>query len=238
MFLFAHLFAGAILGYALSRIAGDRRVILFCITGSILPDLVDKPLGYLLLPSILDSGRTFFHALLVIAIISAAAFLLWRSGRYGIPLLSLAAGILLHQVLDAMWQEPVTWFYPLFGPFQPHHYTDYFGSFFWLEITSASEWIFLAATLIIFGILYHDRLSSLMPYAVKCPLRPLYVSIIFLLAVLGSYSLVCAATGIANILATYNMIDGNVSMGVIALTGIVAIITARRNNRGIFRQPG
>ncbi len=45
-----------------------------------------------------------------------------------------------------MWAIPVTWYYPLLGPYRPYEFDDYFGGAILAEISSLSEWIFLAAS--------------------------------------------------------------------------------------------
>jgi len=52
MLIFAHVFAGALLGLGFWHLTIDRRAIPLCIAASILPDLIDKSLG-LLFPLIL-----------------------------------------------------------------------------------------------------------------------------------------------------------------------------------------
>jgi len=51
-----------------------------------------------------------------------------------------------HQILDAMWAMPVTWYFPLLGPYEPQEYINYFGGALLAEVSSLSEWIFLAAS--------------------------------------------------------------------------------------------
>ena len=53
MFIFAHVFAGALLGLAFWHLTKDRRAIPVCIAGSVIPDTIDKSLG-LLFPSLLQ----------------------------------------------------------------------------------------------------------------------------------------------------------------------------------------
>ena len=144
MFVACHLFLGLILGLALVGRLDDRRLIGFAALGAVLPDLLDKPVGHLLLAGSLNSGRLFGHGLLFLALLAVAGIALYRR-RESFALLAVAAGALSHQVLDAMWAMPVTWYFPLLGPYQPYVFTDYFGGAILAEISSLSEWIFLVA---------------------------------------------------------------------------------------------
>ena len=145
MFVACHLFLGLILGLAVAGRRDDRRLIGFCALGAVLPDLLDKPVGHLLLAESLNSGRIFGHGLLFLALLLGAGVVLERR-RGSFALLAVAAGTLSHQVLDAMWTNPVTWYFPLLGPYQPYEFADYFGNAVLAEISSLSEWIFLAAS--------------------------------------------------------------------------------------------
>jgi membrane-bound metal-dependent hydrolase YbcI (DUF457 family) len=145
MFIACHLLLGLILGLALARHLGDRRIIGFAALGAVLPDLIDKPVGHILLAESLDSGRIFAHGLLFLVLVLAAGVVL-KQRHQSFALLAVAAGALSHQALDTMWTTPVTWFFPLLGPYQPYDYTDYFGNAILAEASSLSEWIFLAAS--------------------------------------------------------------------------------------------
>lgn len=226
MLAFAHIFAGTVMGYVLARYTRDGFAIPVCIAAAVLPDLIDKTLGYILLPGVIDSGRTFFHALIMAGFIAGAGFILWRSGRGRTWLLPISAGILLHQVLDTMWMEPATWFYPSLGPFRPYLYADYFNRFFWLEISSASEWLFLAASLMLLGFIYLDRPENRLLPGINLLLRPLYNPVLLLLGILGSYSFFCGVTGYPNVLAPTNSVEGDALMGILALAGIIALVMA------------
>ncbi|HOI13742.1 MAG TPA: metal-dependent hydrolase [Methanoculleus sp.] len=145
MFVACHLFLGLILGLAIAGRPGDRRLIGFCALGAVLPDLIDKPVGHLLLGEALNSGRIFGHGLLFVALLVIAGIILLQQ-RQSFALLAAAAGVLSHQVLDAMWAIPVTWYFPLLGPYEPYEFTDYFGNAILAEVSSLSEWIFLVAS--------------------------------------------------------------------------------------------
>jgi membrane-bound metal-dependent hydrolase YbcI (DUF457 family) len=222
MFIFAHIFAGSILGLALCWILKDTRIIPFCIAGAILPDLIDKPLGYLLLPQAIDSGRTYFHSLIAVCIIIAIAAVALRYRRTFI-IFALAGAVLLHQILDSMWHEPVTWFYPLFGRFPQYHYVNYFTSFFWLEILSASEWIFLFATVVLLSFVFMDAFRNLVPPYIQCWQFRAGLMVLLLLFVLGVFSLLCGFAGTDNMMAPYNTPESDLIQGGVSLLGCVVI---------------
>ena len=64
MLLLCHIFIGALLGLLIYRWKGEIMAVPLAALGAILPDLVDKPLGHLLLQETLDNGRIFGHSLL------------------------------------------------------------------------------------------------------------------------------------------------------------------------------
>ena len=84
--------------------------------GSILPDLIDKPMGHILFPQ--DNGRIFAHTLLFVIILSAVG-LMYR------PVLSLSLGATFHHILDGMFLDPRTSLWPLLGPFESYDFRVY-----------------------------------------------------------------------------------------------------------------
>jgi hypothetical protein len=70
-----------------------------------------------------------------------------RRGSFAV--LAVAAGVFSHQILDAMWAMPVTWYFPLLGGYEPQEYVNYFGGALMAEVSSLSEWVFLAASAVI-----------------------------------------------------------------------------------------
>jgi membrane-bound metal-dependent hydrolase YbcI (DUF457 family) len=147
MLIFAHIFAGALLGLGFWHLTNDRRAVILCIIGSIIPDLIDKPLG-LLLPSVLGGGRTLFHALLIILMLLLCIFMFIQS-KERLLAAGVAFALLLHQLLDEMWLEPENWFFPLLGPFTGYMIPDYIRSYFWYEITNPYEWLCMLGTVVI-----------------------------------------------------------------------------------------
>jgi membrane-bound metal-dependent hydrolase YbcI (DUF457 family) len=141
MLLMAHLFAGVAIGLVLLFLTGQRWTLLAAAVGAIFPDLIDKPLGHLLLNSELDNGRIFCHTLLFLGICFLIAYLIFRRNGSWVGI-AFALGVLSHQYLDLMFFTPVTWFWPLLGPFQHGHYPDYFANGMLTELSTPYEYLF------------------------------------------------------------------------------------------------
>jgi inner membrane protein len=95
---------------ALSRYMDIR----WLLVGSLLPDIIDKPIGQYIFRDTFNNGRIFSHTLLFLIIISAVGYYLLKRYRQS-WMLALAAGTFAHLILDEMWQVPVTLFWPLLG---------------------------------------------------------------------------------------------------------------------------
>jgi membrane-bound metal-dependent hydrolase YbcI (DUF457 family) len=106
MLLFAHL------GLTLASGRLMRWVDLaFLALGSMLPDIIDNPLGLVVFGTPAE-GRTFCHTLLFLLVLAALAFYL-----KDVRLASVSAGVAAHLVLDFIWQSPIILFWPLLGGF-------------------------------------------------------------------------------------------------------------------------
>ncbi len=116
MLLFAHL------GIALFIARFVRRADLaFVALGSMLPDIIDKPLGTILFGTP-GMGRIFAHTLLfLLLLLSISSYL------QDIRIASLCGGVLIHLGLDFMWNSPVTLLWPLLGPFPTAAHIDAIG---------------------------------------------------------------------------------------------------------------
>lgn len=94
-----------------ARAPVDYRLV---VVGSMLPDLVDKPVGLLIFREVFHSGRIFTHSLLVFLAFALIGVYLWR--RYGKNWgIVLAVSMALHLVFDGMWDVPQTLYWPLLG---------------------------------------------------------------------------------------------------------------------------
>ncbi|MDM7912774.1 MAG: metal-dependent hydrolase [Methanotrichaceae archaeon] len=113
MLLFAHLG----LALAAARFV-SRADLVFVAIGSMLPDIIDKPLGEIIYgtPSM---GRIFAHTLLFLLLLAGAAFY-----TRDLRLASLCGGVLVHLSLDFMWNSPAILFWPMLGSFPPAPHLD------------------------------------------------------------------------------------------------------------------
>jgi membrane-bound metal-dependent hydrolase YbcI (DUF457 family) len=93
-----------------SGVGVDYRVV---ILGSVLPDLIDKPLGVYILGDELGGGRVFAHSLAFLLLLVLSAVVL--QGRVGRSLYLIAIGAAGHAILDRMWMNTDTLFWPLSG---------------------------------------------------------------------------------------------------------------------------
>jgi membrane-bound metal-dependent hydrolase YbcI (DUF457 family) len=142
MYFFFHLIAGILLGLLIGDLLRDSRWIIPCIIGAVLPDLIDKPVGYILLPGIVGYGRVFFHTLPVFAVLLIIGLLLWRYRKSPI-ILAIAIGILSHQLIDMMWEDPANWLYPFLGPYSGFG-REPLNLLLLDDFTNPSEWLLAA----------------------------------------------------------------------------------------------
>ncbi|MBW3666807.1 MAG: metal-dependent hydrolase [Actinobacteria bacterium] len=110
--LFWHL--GATL-FLFRWIFRDPKVDLrFLLAGAVLPDLVDLPLGTLLLSGY-STGELWSHSLFVPAVYMTVVLVLTRRGRRRRAWMAVGVGWLFHLLLDAMWMDQQVFLWPFFG---------------------------------------------------------------------------------------------------------------------------
>lgn len=223
MFIFAHVFCGALIGLGFWHLTNDRRALPLCIFGAILPDLLDK-FSALLFPELLGSGRTICHSLAFFAIVLLFGILIWQY-RHTLLGIAFACAILSHQILDAMWNLTPTWYFPFFGAFPTYMIPDYVGHYFWLEISSPSEWVFGCVSIIFIVVWYMN-----IPEHHKVLLTPRQATLVrfvfvCLLGVMGAYLLVfgLVAIPVAFFAPTYDPVS-DVMAGIVALCGAIVFL--------------
>ena len=94
-----------------SLVRPDARFVLL---GSILPDVIDKPVGLFFFRDIFSNGRIFSHTLIFVVLLSLVGLALYRTKRkqWGIVV---AFGVFIHLLLDQMWLNPQTLLWPIYG---------------------------------------------------------------------------------------------------------------------------
>jgi len=152
MYFFFHLFSGIVLGFLIADLLHDRRWIIPCAIGAVLPDVTDKPIGHILFQNAIGYGRIYGHTLIICGILMVLGIACWKYRKTPV-VLAVAAGLLSHQLLDLMWREPVNWLYPLLGQFRGKMPPDYLFVLLRRELHNPSEWIL--AVLIVAGVLLY-----------------------------------------------------------------------------------
>ncbi len=106
MLVFGHVATAALVCHGADRKADLRLVVLF----TLLPDIIDKPLGLIVFRESINNGRVWFHSLLVNLALSVV-ILVWRRSTV------LVLALWLHQVCDRMWTRPWVALWPFTGVF-------------------------------------------------------------------------------------------------------------------------
>lgn len=116
--------ANRISSLALIRNRFDYRVLL---VGSLLPDLIDKPIGGIFFYSIFQNGRIFTHTLCFNIFLAALGIYILGKLR-STWLITLSFGSIIHLILDEMWLSPQTLLWPAYGwSFAKANSTNFFG---------------------------------------------------------------------------------------------------------------
>ncbi|HWR25533.1 MAG TPA: metal-dependent hydrolase [Methanosarcina sp.] len=116
MFIFGHI--GITLGifYLISLLSSKnnyKAAIPWIVFGSLLPDIIDKPLGRFILSESIGSGRIFAHTLVFGALLALAGYYLYQHGKP--ELLIIAGASFCHLLEDEIWNRPEVLFWPLLG---------------------------------------------------------------------------------------------------------------------------
>ncbi len=90
----------------------DYRLVL---VGSLLPDIIDKPLWLFTTGQIPFSGRGYTHSLLFNLALFIGGLVLIRHRKSWLLIFSLSS--FMHLIFDRMWNSPAVLLWPLLGPF-------------------------------------------------------------------------------------------------------------------------
>ena len=116
MFIFGHAGVSSLAAYLMKRRIHniDYRYVAL---GSMLSDIIDKPLGLIILKDVLYNGRLIGHTLLFAFALTVISFT-----KNSMKLKMLSLGIWLHLLFDAMFLYPKTLLWPVFGNFRSLDY--------------------------------------------------------------------------------------------------------------------
>ncbi len=88
----------------------------YVLAGSVLPDVIDKPIGTLLFHDTFGTHRLFAHSVVFPMIVFGVALIVTKRGtglRRGF--IGLVIGAFVHLLLDATWATPEAFWWPFFG---------------------------------------------------------------------------------------------------------------------------
>ncbi|UCE39270.1 MAG: metal-dependent hydrolase [Thermoplasmata archaeon] len=129
----------------------------FVIFAALLPDIVDKIVGMLIFKDEFSNGRIFMHSAVVIGILSICYFIAARIKlKSALITICYIFSVWMHLLLDMMWVEPKTLFWPLMGldfPRSDVEFSDYFGMLITNSFTYFTE--ILGGLIIIILIIRH-----------------------------------------------------------------------------------
>jgi len=105
-----------LLGYKTSWLVslGSRIDIRLLLVGSLLSDIIDKPIGLFFFQDTIGNGRIIGHTLLFLILITLVGLYLYQS-RGKTSLFALSFGTFTHLIFDQMWRAPRTLFWPIYG---------------------------------------------------------------------------------------------------------------------------
>jgi membrane-bound metal-dependent hydrolase YbcI (DUF457 family) len=101
----------------------------FLAIGSILPDLIDKPVGTIFWAGTFQSGRIYAHTLLFSFLLMGVVLALTKRGVWRRRWIALAVGSLFHLLLDGMWTNQEAFLWPAFGWSFPPGPEEYWTGF-------------------------------------------------------------------------------------------------------------
>ncbi|MGD2102420.1 MAG: metal-dependent hydrolase [Acidimicrobiia bacterium] len=87
----------------------------FLLLGAILPDMIDLPVGTILLSDRYSTGELWAHSLVAPTVYMVIVLIVTTRGRVRRAWMALGVGWLFHLVLDGMWLDSDVFLWPFFG---------------------------------------------------------------------------------------------------------------------------
>jgi len=92
----------------------DQMDLRFLALGAVLADLIDTPVGLIFYQQ-LQAVRLVGHSVIFASAVMVMVLLMTRRGRPRKRWMPVAVGLLVHLLLDAMWADPETLWWPFLG---------------------------------------------------------------------------------------------------------------------------
>lgn len=155
--IFWHL--GITVLFARYAFRDPRMDLRWVLVGSILPDLIDKPIGSVLFNESLGTDRLIAHAV-VFPVLSMAVVIAVTNRGTGLRkgLIGLVIGCLFHLVLDGAWSDPEAFWWPFFGVDFPLRAESAFGPLVRRMISDPLVWAGEAVGAAYLAYLWHSYL--------------------------------------------------------------------------------
>ena len=127
--------------HLLNTINGEHRTIdcRLVFIGSMLPDIIDKPTWMFAFGDIFSTGRGYAHSFMFNIVLLLIALVLLRYRKSWLLVISLSSFI--HLVLDQIWNQPLTLWWPLGGPLPKVETTGWYSYLVEGLISSPSVYI-------------------------------------------------------------------------------------------------
>jgi membrane-bound metal-dependent hydrolase YbcI (DUF457 family) len=136
----------------------DFRIV---IIAAMLPDIIDKLVGMLFFKEEFSNGRIFSHSMLIVGIFSICLFIVGKAKLWShLKTFGYVLALWLHLVLDRMWLEPKTLFWPFLGTDFPRddvEFSDYFTILFTEPAAFLGE---IIGGLIIIALIFRHKLYT------------------------------------------------------------------------------
>ena len=129
--------------------------------GSLLPDLIDKPIGSIFFHDTFGTHRLLAHAVVFPIVGLAVVLVATRRGsaiRRG--LIGLVIGVFVHLLLDAAWASPEAFWWPFFGAEFPPIVDSDFASLLARMVSDPLVWAGEAVGLAYLALLWRRHLGA------------------------------------------------------------------------------
>lgn len=87
----------------------------FLLVGAVLADVIDMPIGTIVLADRFSTGELWSHSLIFPTLYMSAVLLFTRRGRARRAWMALGIGWMFHLLLDGMWVDRDVFLWPFFG---------------------------------------------------------------------------------------------------------------------------